>query len=368
MSSQQSAYTRNGLADFSSVLLQATTFEEPSVKHNSNKDFSKVRTQNHEEYDPYNNRNLSSIITRIRDEGPAVSQLNDGLPQHDNVHPGASAGVMQDPAQARPENKRSCENDQHVASEYSTSGDHERNKYAFQKKNTIWQQLVLMLLVSVIAVMGFLLYQLKAQTDEMREALHLNEAQILLSSDVQMQSPSTGVVPRLASLNEALVELKEEIQVIKTDYQESDSRLAFNIPRELKPELMKIAATSENVSSLQNEFVRIQGEMREMGTAIEVIKNEIIPEKTLVTANSWVVNLASLSSKDKAQVAFEKLRQSTASPVIREVIFNGKKMYRISAEGFSTPEEAAAFIAEAKEKYGFDGGWIKQLGTHIAGI
>lgn len=93
MSSQQSAYTRNGLADFSSALLQATTLEEPSVKRNSNKDFSKVRRQNHEEYDPYNNRNLSSVITRIRDEGPAVSQLNDGLPQHDNVHPGTSAGA-----------------------------------------------------------------------------------------------------------------------------------------------------------------------------------------------------------------------------------------------------------------------------------
>jgi hypothetical protein len=36
-------------------------------------------------------------------------------------------------------------------------------------------------------------------------------------------------------------------------------------------------------------------------------------------------------------------------------------MYRISAEGFSTPEEAVAFITEAKVKYGFDGGWIKQI-------
>jgi hypothetical protein len=46
---------------------------------------------------------------------------------------------------------------------------------------------------------------------------------------------------------------------------------------------------------------------------------------------------------------------------MQEVVVNGKKMYRISAEGFSTPEEAAAFITEAREKYGFDGGWIKQI-------
>lgn len=366
MPSQQNTYTRNGLADFSSALMQATTFEESSVKRNLNKGSSKVTTQNYEEYDPYNNRNLSSVITRIRDEGPAASQLNDGVPQHDNVRPGASAGIKHDPAERHSETMQTVENDQHGTSEYSALDGHGRNKHTVQKRNTIWQQLVLMLLVSVIAVMGFLLYQLKVQTDEIKEVLRLNEEQILLTSNAQKQS--TEVVPGLTSLNEALVELREELIAIKTGYQESDSRLALNIPRELNPQLMKIATASENVSALQNEFVRIQGEMREMGTEIKVMKNKIVPEKTHVLANSWVVNLAALSSKDKAQAAFDKLQQSAASPVIQEVAVNGKKMYRISAEGFSTPEEAAAFITEAREKYGFDGGWIKQLGTHIAGI
>jgi len=359
MPSQQSTYTGNGLADFSSALMQASTFEESAVKQNLNKDFSKVTTRNYKEYDPYNNRNLSSVITRIRDEGPAVSQPNNGVSQQENIHPGTSAGIKLNPAQRHTETIRSGENEQHVTSEYFALDDHDQNKYTVHKRNTIWQQLVLIFLVSVIAVMGFLLYQLKTQTDEMRQVLHSDEAQILLTSNVQMQS--TEVVPRLASLNEALVELREELKVIKTDYQESDSRLALNIPMKLKPELMKIAAASENVSALQNEFVRIQGEMREMGTEIKVMKNEIVPEKTQVLANSWVVNLAALSSKDKAQAAFEKLQQSAASPVIQEVTFKGKKMYRISAEGFSTPEEASAFITEAREKYGFEGGWIKQI-------
>jgi len=207
--------------------------------------------------------------------------------------------------------------------------------------------------------MGFLLYQLKMQTDEVREALRFNEQQPLLNSSSKKQSPEFA--PLLASLTEEIGELREELKLIKTDYQASDDRLALNIPRELKPQLMKIAAATDDVDALQSEFNQIQGRVHEIGAEMRVIKNEVLPDKVQVSPSSWVVNLAALSSKDKAQVALEKLRQSAASPVMQEVVVNGKKMYRISAEGFSTPEEAAAFIAEAKEKYGFDGGWIRQI-------
>ncbi len=254
---------------------------------------------------------------------------------------------------------RSCESDYHVSSEKFVLDDPDHGKYTGKRRNSIWQQLVLMLLVSVIAVMGFLLYQLKAQTDEVRETLRLNEEQTLLNSNAQKQSPEFP--PRLTSLSEEIGELREELKAIKTDYQASDNRLALNIPRELKPQLMKIAAASENVNALQTEFNQIQGWVHEMGAEIKVIKNKVLPEEVQVLPNSWVVNLAALSSRDKAQMALEKLRQSAASPVMQEVVVNGKKMYRISAEGFSTPEEAAAFITEARNKYGFDGGWIKQI-------
>jgi hypothetical protein len=361
MSSQQSTYTRDGRADFSSALMQASTFEKTSAKYNSNKEFSKAMAKNYEEYDPYNNRNLNSVITRIRDEGPATSQLNDEAHQNAKTQAEVSAAVRikQGPAESSSMAMRYGENGQGLSSEYLTHDDREHGKYAGRKRNAMWQQLVLMLLVSVIAVMGFLLYQLKAQSDEMRVVMRLNEGQILPASNAQKQS--SEVTPRLTGLREELVELREELKAIKTDYQASDNKLALNIPRELKPQLMKIAAASENVSTLQNEFDQIQGKMHEMGTEIRVIKNEVQPEKMQVLPNSWVVNLASLSSKDKAQVAFDKLQQSAASPLLQEVIVNGKKMYRISAEGFSTPEEASAFITEAREKYGFEGGWIKQI-------
>ena len=361
MSSQHNTYARNGLADFSSALMNAAASKNKQVETSSIKETSKEAAQYYQEYDPFNNRNLSSVITRIRDEGPATSQLTDDVYKHasNQAEDSASAGGKPEKAESCSTAMRSCENDYHVSSEKFVLDDTDRGKYAGKKRNSIWQQLVLMLLVSVIAVMGFLLYQLKTQTDEVREALRLNEEQPLLNSSTQKQSPEFA--PMLTSLSEEIGELREELKVIKTDYQASDDRLALNIPRELKPQLTKIAAASENVNALQNEFNQIQGWVHEMGAEIRVIKNEVLPEKVQVSSNSWVVNLAALSSKDKAQVAFEKLRQSAASPVMQEVVVNGKKMYRISAEGFSTPEEAAAFITEARDKYGFDGGWIKQI-------
>ena len=361
MSSQHNTYARNGLADFSSALVKAATSENNEVETSSIKEPSKATAQYNQEYDPFNNRNLSSVITRIRDEGPATKQLTDDVYKNasNQAEVSASTRLKQDQAKSCSTAMQSSENDYHVSSEKFVLDVPDHGNYAGKKRNPIWQQLVLMLLVSVIAVMGFLLYQLKTQTDEVRETLRLNEEQTLLNSNAQKQSPEFP--SRLTSLSEEIGELREELKAIKTDYQASDNRLALNIPRELKPELMKIAVASENVNALQNEFNQIQGWVHEMGAEIRVIKNEIVPEKVQVLPNSWVVNLAALSSKDKAQVALETLRQSAASPVIQEVVVNGKKMYRISAEGFSTPEEAAAFITEARDKYGFDGGWIKQI-------
>jgi len=84
------------------------------------------------------------------------------------------------------------------------------------------------------------------------------------------------------------------------------------------------------------------------------------PEQLQNLSSNLIVNLASLTSKDKARTAFEKLQHSGVTPVIQEVVVNEKMMYRISVDGFATRESASAFIIEAREKYGFGGGWIRQ--------
>jgi len=366
MRSQQSTYSRPDRVDFSSTLMQAAAAEKSSARNRSDK---AAGVPPFEEYDPYNNRNLSSVLSRITDEGPANLQKKEGVSQNKNSYHAGPAETIQVPDDryntAIPSNDiyQRALPQSFAKDEAGISNDTEQ---VSQQRSSKWQQLVLLLLVSVIAVMGFVLYQLTLQTDKLSNTLILNEEQILLASNTQKLPPE--VQPRLNSLNDALSELKEELQDIKVGYQESDSRLALNIPRELQPRLMKLAAASDDVSALKNEFERIQNEMREMGTDIKVIKQEIapeqipeqIPEQMLNPGSGLVVNLASLTSKDRAQAAIEKLQQSGVTPVIQDVVVNGKKVYRISVDGFTTRELASAFIIEARENYGFDGGWIRQ--------
>ena len=215
MSSQHNTYARNGLADFSSALMNAAASENNEVKTSPIKQPSKAAAQNYQEYDPFNNRNLSSEITRIRDEGPATSQLTDDVYKHasNQAEVSASTRLKQDQAKSCSTAMQSSENDYHVSSEKFVLDDPDHGKYAGKKRNYIWQQLVLMLLVSVIAVMGFLLYQLKTQTDEVREALRLSEEQPLLNSSSQKQSPEFA--PMLTSLTEEIGELREELKLIE---------------------------------------------------------------------------------------------------------------------------------------------------------
>ena len=236
--------------------------------------------------------------------------------------------------------------------------------------NTAWQQVVPMVLFAVIAVMGFFLYQLKMQTDDMKLALEASQEQLQLADGIQ--GPSLEVMPRLNSLNRALSDLKQEMQGIKNGYQRSDSKLAVEIPRDLEPRLLEIAAATEIVSVLQDEFERIQDEMREMGGELKVIRQEMAATQPAMPDTgslaepapaipNLVVNLASLTSKDKALAAMEKLQQAGVAPLMQQVMVNGQIVFRISVDGFSSRAAASSFIAEAKNKYGFDGGWIRPI-------
>jgi hypothetical protein len=374
MQAQQSTYSKPDIADFSAALTRASTAKNKSAGKNKNEP---PMSPTFEEYDPYNNRNLSSVLSKITDEGPANLTKSNGRKQGRNTRRSDSVdtGKIQDDkyTPAMPENT----NHQHLLPQSYTFEDADIGNDAEQvsaKTSSISQQLVLVLLLATICAMGFLLYKLTLQTNELSDALRLNEEQILRSGDTQ-NLPSE-LLPRLTSLGQSLKELKVELQGIKAGQQETNNRLDLNTPSELEPRLMQIASTNEEVGELKNEFDRIQREMHEMETEINAIKTEtptrqsVIADQKIVSeqgadqapnrSDQLVVTLASLTTRDKALAAYEKLQRSGVSPLIEEVIVNENKVFRINVEGFSSRASASAFISEANEKYGFDGGWIRK--------
>ena len=370
MQSQNSAYSNPRFADFTSAMMRASV---PAGTAPQKRDDTTRSRQHQGEAATFRNRNLSSILSRIADDGPAdmkpAPQKVDRVPGKRAVKSGkpvrstGSRTAAANPSAAEP---------YVFAQSFSFDDPDIRNtpEQAGRTMNTAWQQVVPMVLFAVIAVMGFFLYQLKMQTDDMKLALEASQEQVQPADGIQ--APSLEVMPKLNSLNRALSDLKQEMQGIKNGYQRSDSKLAVEIPRDLEPRLLEIAAATEIVSVLQDEFERIQDEMREMGGELKVIRQEMAaPEPAMPDTGSLaepaqaipnlVVNLASLTSKDKALAAMEKLQQAGVAPLMQQVMVNGQIVFRISVDGFSSRAAASSFIAEAKNKYGFDGGWIRPI-------
>ncbi len=364
MYSRQGTYSNPDVQDFPSALMHATTPEDISALEKTSSEAAKNKAAStFDEYDPYDNRNLSSILSRIRDEGPAIQRPYGGenLAENADVAVSVSAAAAEMSGGTSGGVAHTADREQKVSSDAALSANNDLGDNTGQVKRSAGQQLVLILLVAVIGVMASMLNHLKTQTDEMMTALRMNEEQLLSASKTQHQS--NDILPRVSSLSETLAGLREELQAIKSDYQASDNKLASAIPENLKPQLMEIVAASEKFNTLQSELGRIQNKVQEMGTEINDIKGEIIPELQPQAADSWVVSLASLSSRDRALAAFNKLQQSGVVPLLQEVIVNGEKMYRLSVDGFSSYETASRFVTEARKKYGFEGGWIRHIQT-----
>ncbi len=373
MPTQQNNYTHSGFNDFSSAMMGASKPRHSPVQGRPNANARPGRNR-----PAAYNRNLSSILSRITDDGPANMQIDEDV---NHIADKQARGPAQ-AHQAKSNRSRSArpEEQYEFAQSFAFDDPDFRATAAARsgKRSSLWQQSVLMLLCSVIAVMGYFLFQLKMQAEEMKHSLQSSQEQILLANGAQAQQPD--VLPRLNSMNKALKDLKQELQGIKVGYQQSDSRLALDIPRDLEPRLLEIAAASEIVSVLQDEFERIQHEMQAMDSELKVIKSGI-SEKSDTSVNvkpdtvealpavaaqppntpNLVVNLASLTSRDKALAAVDKLQKSGLAPLIQEVMVNGKIVFRISVDGFTSRDAASAFIAEAKSKYGFEGGWIRGI-------
>jgi hypothetical protein len=371
MHSQEYSYSRSRPADFASALERASTPEKSTVDNQSDKS---SKAQSYEEYGPYNNRNISSILSRIADEGPANLNRKDSTTRKKDVSRRTTVEAQRlEEDRYTPSIPASA--DQHVATPQSLTfdeadlGDTEQK---YWKKYSLWQQIALLVLIAVLSVMGFLLYQLTLQAGELSNAVNLQAGQAPIQNSTH-ELPAE-VLRGLTNLGNALSELKQELHEIRIDQQKENKRLDMNKPDELDSLLMYTTTASQHLGDLKAEFGLILDGMRDVeveagtGALTEVslpkkrtmVKDAMRPVQKKDLVNKLVVNLATLTSEAKARAAYEKLLQAGVTPLIEEVVLNDKKVYRLSVDGFSSREEAYGFIAKAGERYGFEGGWIRQ--------
>ncbi|MBT8439615.1 MAG: SPOR domain-containing protein [Gammaproteobacteria bacterium] len=372
MQPRQNIYTQPDPAGFSSVLRQATVTAKPAAGNQmGNTDLE----QPFVEYDPYNNRNLSSVISRITDDGPASQLKSTGNNQKRKAygHRTDSSGRMQDdvytPSLPKNDNDQQQVLPQSFTFDESTSCNEEES--VRHLKGAGWQQLTLLLIFVVITAMGYLLYKLSLQTDALGTTIHSSEWQMQLTANSRPQVAEA--IPGITGLGTALTELKQELRDIKAGQKATNSRLDLNKIKKLKPQLLQAALTGDEVTALRNDFEHIQHQMHEKNQIDTRVSDDDMLLERKVTVDQdinqeskqglpehFVVTLASLTNRDKALAASEILQRSGALPLIEEVVVNEDRVYRISVDGFESRASATAFIAKANERYGFEGGWIRK--------
>ncbi|NNE64321.1 MAG: SPOR domain-containing protein [Gammaproteobacteria bacterium] len=282
------------------------------------------------------NKNLSSIITHIRDDGAArlrhkktARVANRKQQQHIKNVAAKQNHRLRQQTPSKPEQKRNI----HPALQSYRSIHEDKpvvqtaveNKS--QREQGRWQPFLLSLAIAVTAVMGFNLYQLNDQAIDMRATLESYEAQIDKLSSTQKKSSDTLI--NVSRMNKELIGLKQEVGVLENG----------------------LASTRDEMTAIR----AVKEEVKEVKGAKAV---KTTPGR--LTGGGWVVNLASLSSEQKARAGAAVLEKSGIQADVIPAIVNGTMLYRLSVKGFSSRADAMQFVNKARQQYGFDGGWVWQ--------
>ncbi len=369
----------SGLPGFSSLLAQASSVARGDHRGQMSSPGTLRESSNS------SNRNLSAVITRIRDEGPADTLAEDivswsGVGRAEKPTPNNAPQPSTDGSADKAVKTRidACADKRKPASPAYQfgSGIFRRDSMAVKKNG--WQPLSMFLVLAVAGGMCFYVYSLADHVEDIIQNLRLQGDDS--RPGIISNQPSSDILPLVSGLNDELKSLKSELRVIRDDYRNTENRLSMKIPDELSDQLSKISTAAANDGALQENLERIEREMAEMKKAIESVKTGVVADASspeiaggvsLVAASktasghsrpaaNWVVNLASLSSRDKAQQAVARLKPAGVTPMIQEAVVNGEQVYRLSVAGFFSRADATAFIDKARREFGFDGGWIRQ--------
>ena len=339
MYSRDNSYSSEDGVNFSSVLMRASTSDRAMADQASAMQMLEDDIVdpgiNQVMHDPAltENKNLSSIITHIRDDGAArlrrkksAHVANREKQQRVKNVASKQNHRLQQQTLSKPEQKR---NNHPTVRSYTSiredkpvvSTDVENKTRREQGR---WQPFLLSLAIAVTAVMGFNLYQLNDQTIDMRATLESYEEQIDKLSSTQKKSSDTLI--NVSRMKKELIGLKQE------------------------------------VNELENGLASTRDEMTTIRAVKEEVKGAIAVKSTPgpLTGGGWVVNLASLSSEQKALAGAAVLEESGIQADVYPIIVNGTMLYRLSVKGFSSRVDAMQFVNKARLQYGFDGGWVWQ--------
>jgi cell division septation protein DedD len=350
MISQESIYMDTALSDFSTALLRANKNE----KHSKSTLDRSVNTSSYENT-ATGNRNLSSVLSQIQDDGPAGEDISkpdyrlnqaankvdsNDINTYNQQHPGFTKTEINQKA------LQDYTTNELLRKTILTSDGTDENA-----KNSIWPQMLLMLFVAIVSVAS--LFVIYTKTNDMEAILNLYDARIKdseTSRSIEISSPG------ITSINEALQSVQQELQLIKAEYP------AMLVNRTSSQQIDEAVEAKHNVSVLEEEILALKSELKTVNSKLKAIDIDNSPGKNVVTTKSdgWVVNLASFTNKNSAEKVVDILYAAGLSPSLQQAVVNDEQVFRLIVDGFENRNDAESFIREAGKKYGMNNGWVRK--------
>ena len=131
---------------------------------------------------------------------------------------------------------------------------------------------------------------------------------------------------RLTALETALADLSSQLEVLNRNREEDKAQLAKTIEKKRSKAKPTDPTRSEATSS----------------------------------TNNWFINIASFSDARAASSSHEKVQTIAASASIKPVAVNGKTLYRIRADGYSSRQGAERAAQALQTQLGLSGLWVSR--------
>ena len=310
-----------------------------------------------------NNRNLSSIIGTIQDEGPstaAFGNVTDSSGEEGAVYNSVKADVFILPGtdQRRPS----------------------------------WRFLLYIMLIALVISAIFIFSMGDREVDlsdqsEMEEqgewlqaaienkqeqsisnqAIHERQSLIL----IQLEQLSAAIDTIKSGNEKYRADSREGLRIIQKDYQDSINTLAADITElQVMPDMhendaMPTSIAEENITQVHETSIMNETQVKDdASTRLQEESSDNSPVQTELytesAAGDWVVNVVSAGQAEPVRQLLLKLQTSGIQAEIQEADVKGKTRYRLRVTGFTSRDEARKYAVNFDGTFGLKDPWVSR--------
>ncbi len=294
-------------------------------------------------------RNLSDVIARIRDEGPAdgeealaddVLEIGGHRMEGDSKPPAAEDREGSSPVESKVED---------LPEPLLKQGDAGERRRGFQV-------VLNLVLLAGLMLMGYLQYGQMEAENELQQQLELQRRAL-----TEMEQQLTSLEERLARSRpmEKAVVAREELEAILQKHDRSlEQRLALLSAMAVVQQQGLAATKMESVATAKPVKAPANEEADQAAKKPVAGKQPTQQTAARTKEKSWMVVVASSRDPVQARKARNRLRSRLGKVEIRQARVKGQTVYRLVVPGFADKKSALSYRNTLVHKEGLKGAWV----------